>query len=88
MWFYEQQRLEYQDPRAAVRRKAEFKATQRANRLAAMKLYGLSNSRPSASPTPMFGSYAPGWTARNADPNRWIGPSQVNVVQRPGWRTY
>lgn len=88
MWFYEQDRLRYEDSKAAVRRKAEFRAAQRQNRLASMRLYGVSNSRPTASPTPWTGTYAPTWTSNSLDPHRWIGPSQINVVRRPDGRIY
>jgi hypothetical protein len=71
MWFYEQERARWENPQEAVRRKAEFRANQRAQRIAALQWYGMSNSRPSASITPMFGTYAPTWVSNSFDPNRW-----------------
>lgn len=74
MWFYQQQMQMYLDPKMAVRRAAEFRAEQRAHRLAAMKWFGLSNSRPRASVDPIHWDYSPGWTSNNpAYPYRWSG---------------
>ncbi len=83
MWFYEQERTRYEDPKGAVRRKAETRANQRAERLASMKWYGMSNSRPIAGTTPMFGTYSPMWVSNTADPFRWRSPVPT-VVVRPG----
>jgi hypothetical protein len=88
MWFYEQDRQSYEDSKAAVRRKAEFRSIQRQHRLESRKLYGLSNARPTASPTPLTSSYAPAWTSNTADPYRWAGPSQLNLVERRTRRAY
>lgn len=72
MWFYEQERARWENPKEAVRRKAEERGAQRGQRIAAMKWYGMSNSRPTAGLTPMFGnSYSPAWTANSYDPFRW-----------------
>ena len=71
MWFYEQERSRYEDPQAAVRRKAEFRSSQRAQRIASSHWYGMSNSRPSANATPLCGTYAPTWVSSGFDPNRW-----------------
>jgi hypothetical protein len=84
MWFYEQERTRYEDPKDAVRRKAEARSTQRASRMASLKWYGMSNSRPAASTTPYFGSYAPHWSASGLDPNRWRAAAPTTVVVRPG----
>jgi hypothetical protein len=55
----------------AVRRKAELRGQQRAQRLAAQQWYGISNSRPYVSVTPLLGSYSPYWGSNTYDPNRW-----------------
>ena len=55
MWFYEQERRRWDDPKQAVRRKAEFKAAQRRQRIEARRWYGYSNMRPQANVTPMAG---------------------------------
>ncbi len=74
MWFYEQYRNDYQDPKMAVRKNAEFRSAQRRHRIAAMKWFGFSNSRPLASPTPWHGDYSPGWRSNNlAYPFQWSG---------------
>jgi hypothetical protein len=87
MWFYEQERNRYADPKAAVRRNAEFRAAQRSHRLASSQWYGISNSRPSVSVTPWFGTYSPTWTSNTADPYRWRPIGQTTIVVTPG-RTY
>lgn len=71
MWFYEQERARWENPKEAVRRKAEYRGAQRGQRIAAMKWYGMSNSRPTAGLTPMFGTYSPMWSSNSFDPFRW-----------------
>lgn len=71
MWFYEQERSHWENPREAVRRKAESRSTQRSNRIASMRWYGMSNARPSANATPITSTYSPTWTSNNFDPYRW-----------------
>jgi hypothetical protein len=83
MWFYEQERTRYEDPKAAVRRKAEFRSTQRQNRLASCKWFGIDNSRPTASPTPVTGTYSPTWISNTPDPYRWSGVGGSPLVVRP-----
>jgi hypothetical protein len=73
MWFYEQELQRYNDPKLAVRKKAEFRTAQRERRLAAMQWFGMSNARPMASPTPVMGTYSPMWTSNYVDPYRWMG---------------
>lgn len=84
MWLYEQSKADYLDPKLAVRRKAEKKTAQREARIAAMKWYGLSNSRPVANPTPLCGVYSPGWHANSYNSYRWTGGYSPLVVVRPG----
>jgi hypothetical protein len=83
MWFYSQERSRYEDPKNAVRRNAEFRAAQRQNRLASLRWFGMSNSRPIASPTPWFGTYSPAWTANSVDPYSWRTSGPHYVVLRP-----
>ncbi|REK13035.1 MAG: hypothetical protein DWQ37_10450 [Planctomycetota bacterium] len=84
MWIYEQERIRYEDPAMAVRRRAELRGAQRAARLAAMKWYGISNSRPTVSPTPWLNSsYAPFWGSNTYDPNRWRAYTSPTVVMQP-----
>jgi hypothetical protein len=71
MWFYQQERNRWEDPKEAVRRHAEFRAAQRSSRIAAMQWYGMSNSRPQASVSPHTSSYSPTWGSSSYDPYRW-----------------
>lgn len=81
MWFYEQYRHEYQDPRAAVRRKAEFRAAQRQARMAAMKWFGFSNQRPQASSDPWHGDWSSAWRSNNGTyPLQWSGIGRPWVI--------
>ncbi len=83
MWFYEQERLRYADPRQAVRAQAEYRAAQRSRRLAALKWYGFSNSRPVANPDPFHGSYSPRWVGNGYLPSQWRAGSSTTVVIAP-----
>lgn len=74
MWFYDQAMRQYKDPKMAVRAAAEFRASQRMRRLASMRWFGMSNSRPRASSDPFHGDYSPGWCANPGYyPSRWGG---------------
>ena len=75
VWLYVQEQRRHDDPKEAVRRKAEFKADQRARRLATMKWFGYSNLRPQASTIPIMGVYSPTWTGNHTSPYRWVGSS-------------
>jgi hypothetical protein len=66
-------------PRVA-QRKAEFRATQRMGRLAALRWYGLSNARPTVSSTPWMGIYSPTWIANSRRPFGWTRAGQPMVV--------
>jgi hypothetical protein len=86
MWFYEQYMRQYQDPKMAVRARAEFEADQRQRRMAAMHWFGMSNSRPRAASDPFHGEYSPSWASNNcAFPYRWqgIGPTWYVVKPEP-----
>jgi hypothetical protein len=88
MWFYEQYLRQYQDPKAAIRAKAEFRSAERQRRLTAMKWYGMSNSRPRAGSDPVHGDYSPTWTSSNHFyPFRWSGFGVSAVVVRPSTST-
>ena len=82
MWFYLQELRRYDDPQMAIRRKAELKGQQRRQRLAAMKWFGWSQSRPTANPTPIMGYYSPMWVGNGSDPNLWIGNAYVTTAVR------
>ena len=91
MWFYEQEMREYKDPKNAVRANAEFAAKQRAARLAAMRWFGFSNSRPRVSADPVD-VYPPAWASNTPlQPNRWQATGgQPYYVARPqsDYRSY
>jgi hypothetical protein len=77
MWFYDQARREYQDPKMAVRAMADLRSQQRQRRIESMKWFGFSNSRPRASSDPFHNDYSPGWVATPGYyPSRWGGVSQ------------
>ncbi len=80
MWFYEQQMREYRDPKAAVRRKAEFKADQRMRRIASMQWFGYDNSRPTTTPDFQFGPASPQWSSNSGNPMLWRGISRPTVI--------
>ena len=82
MWFYLQELRRYDDPQMAIRRKAELKGRQRRQRLAAMKWFGYSPSRPMANPIPSMGYASPMWAGNGSDPYLWIGNAYVTTALR------
>jgi hypothetical protein len=72
MWYYSQEKQRHDDPKQAVRRKAEFATQQRQMRIASMKWYGMSNSRPTASTTPFMDEYSPSWIGNGYHPYHWV----------------
>jgi hypothetical protein len=84
-WLYEQERKRYLDPKEAVRRNAEYRATQRQRRIESRNWFGVSNSRPIASPNPWYETYSPMWTGNSWHPYEWSGTGGPSVVYRPGW---
>jgi hypothetical protein len=80
MWFYEQQWRRYNDPKNGVRANAEFKSEQRNRRRAALRWFGFSNSRPTASPDPVHGTYSPRWVGGGYSPSYWSGAGGSTVV--------
>ncbi len=84
MWFYQQQMQQYHDPKVAVRDKAELRVEQRQRRLASLKWFGFSNSRPVAGVDTLHGDYSPSWTANSSHyPFRWNGYGQPWVAALP-----
>jgi hypothetical protein len=88
MWFYEQERIRHDDPKMAVRRRAEQRGQDRQLRLASQKWYGISNSRPTVSPTPWFAGYSDHWGSNTCDPLRWRMPTVPLLVTRPTAERY
>jgi hypothetical protein len=83
MWFYEQERREYEDPRNAVRAHAEFRADQRRKRLAASQWFGYSNARPGREVTPTTTTSSPQWGSNSYNPSIWSGVGRSTVVHLP-----
>jgi len=73
LWVYSQEQRRHDDPAQAVRRKAEYQAAQRMSRLASLKWYGYSNSRPEAGMTPIMGTYSAGWAGNGGNRYEWYG---------------
>jgi hypothetical protein len=73
MYLYLQDQRRHDDPAQAVRRKAEMRAAQRMDRIAAMKWFGMSNARPQAATVPMMGVYSPAWIGNGYDRYDWVG---------------
>jgi len=80
VWFYLQAMRRYDDPKQAVRRKAEAKAEQRRARMAARKWFGISNLRPTVSHVPWMGTYGPRWSGNSYDPLQWRGTGGPAVI--------
>jgi hypothetical protein len=80
LWVYSQEQQRHDDPAQAVRRKAELKADQRLARLAALKWYGQSNSRPEVSPIPFMGVYSPLWVGSAWSRYEWPSFSTSSVI--------
>jgi len=84
MWFYEQYRQEYQDPKTAIHNRAVFRAEYRERRIAAMKWFGFSSARPRTTSDPWHAGYSRAWSPNDTlYPFRWSGfGSSATVVQR------
>lgn len=81
LYLYLQAMERYEEPRQAVRRKAEEKSAQRRDRLASMKWYGYSPSRPTTNYVPWTSSYGQHWVGNGPNPYSWYGTTQVPVVR-------
>jgi hypothetical protein len=77
-WYEYDEQAEYRpNARAIVMQRAMLRAEQRQNRMAAMKWYGMSNSRPTAAATPFCSVYSPVWQSPGGRPFAW------SASQRP-----
>lgn len=84
MWFYQQYVDQYEDPKVAVRNKAEQRSAQRRGRIAARRWFGFSNIRPKAGTDVIHGDYSPSWSSGVSNyPFRWTGYGAAAVVVRP-----
>jgi len=72
-----------------ARQKSLKRAEQRMARLEAMRWYGFSASRPTASGMPFTSSYSPSWTRPGGRPFAWYtGGGPGVVINRPYYRSY
>lgn len=82
MWLYMQEVQRHDDPKMAVRRKAEYRAMQRERRMAAREWFGYSNSRPTVNADPYTAGYSAHWSANNAmRPDQWIGNNRTAAAR-------
>ncbi len=83
MWFYQEQMNRRENPKEAVRRKAEMRTAQREARLASRRWYGISLMRPMTSTAIMNGESAAVWTGNDPlYPYRWRSTTPVIVVNQ------
>jgi hypothetical protein len=87
MWLYLQEMRRYDDPRQAVRRKAEERSQQRRDRIAALKRLGYSKQRPPVMQSPNTSIYSP---MIYLDPYRIFGggypPMTMNSPNDAPWQ--
>ncbi len=69
------------DPKMIAQQRAMAYGQQRSNRLAALNWYGMSNSRPTASPTPFTTLYSPAWQSPGGKPFAWY-PGRPTYIFR------
>jgi hypothetical protein len=69
-WYYPQPTYR-PNPQAIIHEKAQARAAQRQMRLASLSWYGMSNSRPTAAPTPFTSRYSPLWEMPGGRPFAW-----------------
>ena len=81
--FYRQRRRRYAEGAMAIRRKAQYRAQQRMLRISALKWFGMSNSRPTATALPWGGIYSPAWVSNSRRPQAWVGGTQNTVIVLP-----
>ncbi|MEX2171570.1 MAG: hypothetical protein WD851_19785 [Pirellulales bacterium] len=79
-WSYEQNYTPKPNPRAIIQQKAQIRAAQRMDRMAAMQWYGMSNSRPTASATPFSTMYSPAWQVPGGRPFGWFHSQRAPVI--------
>ena len=82
MYLHLQEQRRHDDPKQAVRRKAEARSASRDARISAMKWYGMSNARPQANPVPFMGTYSPAWIGNGGDRYDWYGIRWPSVTLR------
>lgn len=74
-------------PFSLAREKAVQRGEQRMARLAAMKWYGYSNSRPTATTAPFTTMYSPAWQMPGGRPFAWHTSSRpIVIIASPMYR--
>ena len=68
------------DARAIVQQKAQARALQRQSRLASLAWYGMSNGRPTATPTPFTSMYSPVWQQPGGRPFAWYASNRPTYI--------
>ena len=84
MWLYLHEQQRQDDPQLIVRRKAEWKAAARRNRIAARSWFGYSAARPRTNPTPWTSEYSAVWVGNGPNPLQWLGAGNPIVAVQPG----
>ena len=70
-WYYNQPTSYQPNPRQIIHQKAQARALARQARLASLRWYGMSNSRPTAASTPFMSLYSPVWQMPGGRPFAW-----------------
>ena len=83
IWYYMQEQQRMDDPKQAIRRAAEYRASQRRARIESSRWFGYSRLRPQASPIPFTGTAAPVWVGNNSNPYFWSGFGRTSFIH-PG----
>jgi hypothetical protein len=79
-WYYNSETPQPLTPRQMQQQKSQIVAAQRMSRLAAMRWYGMSNERPTATATPFSGVYSPAWQMPGGRPFAWYGASRPTYI--------
>jgi hypothetical protein len=69
------------DPKMIAQQRAMAYGQQRASRIAALNWYGMSNSRPTASPTPFTTMYSPAWQSPGGRPFAWFPGRPTYIIR-------
>gem|GEM_PF-2221492 len=76
------------DAKTLIQQRAAQEAAARNRRLAALRWFGYSNSRPVAGVDCIHGDYSPSWTSNNPHyPFRWVGAGPTWVAWLPAIAT-
>lgn len=86
-WYYESEEQKG-EPKSIAHQKSRKRAEQRMARLEAMRWYGFSAGRPTASGMPFTSSYSPSWTRPGGRPFAWYTGSSPSVVINRPYREY